>query len=82
MVDKETGHFNINSIPVRKIQNVAFLINGLVTQLALDSGCEGDCIRKDECLRLGIPIQPLDHTDKHMPTQADGKSPLSIVGKV
>ena len=71
-----------NSIPVRKIQNVAFFINGIVTQLALDSGCEGDCMRADECLRLGLSIEPLDHTDTHLPLQADGKSPLNIVGKV
>ena len=71
-----------NSIPVRKIQNVAFLVNGIVTQLALDSGCEGDCMREDECNRLGLSIEPLDHTDSHLPMQADGRSPLNIVGKV
>ena len=36
-----------NNIPVRKIQNVAFFVNGKVAQLALDSGCEGDCIREN-----------------------------------
>jgi hypothetical protein len=40
-----------------------------------------DCMREDECVRLGIPIKPLDHTDTNIPTQADGKSPLEIVGK-
>ena len=53
-----------------------------MTQLALDSGCEGDCMREDECLRLGLVIEPLDHTDSHLPMQADGKSTLDIVGKV
>ena len=48
----------------------------------MDSGCEGACIRLDECKRLGIPIIPLDHTDKLVPTQADGNSPLDILGKV
>ena len=48
----------------------------------MDSGCEGDCIRLDECQRLNIPISPLDNTDNHVPTQADGKSPLQILGKV
>ena len=71
-----------NNIPVRKIQNVAFFINGKVAQLALDSGCEGDCIREDECYRLNLEIVPLDNTDTNIPTQADGKSILNVIGKV
>ena len=50
--------------------------------LSLDSGCEGDCIRIDECHRLNIQIKPLDPSDDQLPTQADGMSPLNIVGKV
>ena len=61
---------------------MTFLVNEIVAQLSLDSGCEGDCIRFDECKRLGIPICPLDATDMHVPTQADGKSPLNVLGKV
>ena len=61
---------------------MTFLVNEIVAQLSLDSGCEGDCIRVDECKRLGIPIYPLDATDIHVPTQADGKSPLNVLGKV
>ena len=38
-------------------------------------------MREDECVRLDIPIQPLDHTDTNVPAQADGKSLLEIVGK-
>ena len=38
-------------------------------------------MRKDECVRLQIPIIPLDHTDTNVPTQADGQSSLEIVGK-
>ena len=38
-------------------------------------------MREDECVRLNIPIQPLDHTDTNVPAQADGKSLLEIVGK-
>ena len=44
-----------NSIPVRKIQNVAFLMNGKVAQLALDGGCEGDCIRAVSYTHLTLP---------------------------
>ena len=38
-------------------------------------------MREDECVRLNIPISPLDHTDTNVPTQADGQSALQIVGK-
>ena len=72
--------FHCNSIPVRKIQNILCTVNDEVATLSLDSGCEGDCIRKDECERLGITITSLDHTDS-VPTQADGNSNLDVVGK-
>ena len=38
-------------------------------------------MRELECVRLNIPIIPLDQTDTNVPTQADGQSPLQIVGK-
>ena len=38
-------------------------------------------IRESECNRLNIPIQPLDTTDNHIPNQADGTTPMDIVGK-
>ena len=69
-----------NSIPIRKIQNIAVFINNKVAQLSLDSGCEGDCISETECRRLQLPILPLDKSD-HKPKQADGQSNLIIVGK-
>ena len=47
----------------------------------MDSGCEGDCMREDECVRLEIPILPLDHTDTNVPMQADGQNKLQVVGK-
>ena len=67
---------------MRKIQNIAVYINDKSALISLDSGCEGDCIRMDECHRLNIPIQPLDSTDTDLPSQADGTSALDIVGKV
>ena len=69
-----------NSIPVRKIQNILCTVNNEVVLLSLDSGCEGDCIRKDECVRLGLKINPLNNTDT-TPTLADGNSNLSVIGK-
>ena len=47
---------------------------------SVDSGSEGDCIREDICTKLGIEILPLDKNDHRTPTQADGLSPLKIVG--
>ena len=67
---------------MRKIQKIAVYIHGKPAMLSLDSGCEGDCIRLDECHRLDIQIKPLDTSDDQIPTQADGKSSLNIVGKV
>ena len=67
---------------MRKIQNIAVYINDKSALISLDSGCEGDCIRMDECYRLNIPIEPLDSTDTNLPSQADGTSALEIVGKV
>ena len=75
-----SSSFQCLSIPVRKIQTILFLINNIPAELSLDSGCEGDCVKESECLRLGIPILPLDKTDS-TPTLADGKSALQIVGK-
>ena len=49
--------------------------------MSLDSGCETNCIQEDECHKLNIKIEPLDCTDVNFPTQADGQSPLQIMGK-
>ena len=38
-------------------------------------------MRENECTRLNIKIDPLDINDTNLPTQADGNSPLEIVGK-
>ena len=56
-------------------------VNKKVAALSLDSGCEGDCITISECKRLNIPVIPLDASDNQVPTQADGQSPLQILGK-
>ena len=71
----------IQNIPTRKVQTIACEINGKVAKLTIDSGSEGDCIRQDVCTRLAIPVLPLDSNDNKVPTQADGYSPLEIVGQ-
>ena len=70
----------ISNIPIRKVQTLSCEINGKVAPLTIDSGCGGNCARLDTCHRLSIPIRPIDKDDKSVPTQADGKSPLEIVG--
>ena len=73
----------INLIPTRSIQKFTFLSTGKQAQavLAIDSGCEGNCMREDEVNRLGFAIKALDEDDL-IPNQADGKSPLDTVGQV
>lgn len=72
---------HVNSVPIRKVQNIACEVHGKVTALTIDSGCEGNCIRLDTCNHLGIEVLPLDKDDHKVPTQADGESPLEIVGQ-
>ena len=42
---------------------------------------DSDCVKLDCCHKLGIKVLPLDPDDDKIPTQADGKSPLEIVGQ-
>ena len=49
-----------------------------VTTITLDCGAEADLIRYDVCLSLGIPICKFSQAT----TQADGKTPLNVVGEV
>ena len=70
---------SVNVIPTRKIQKFTFLCNRKQASLALDSGCEGNCITEAETLRLGIQIFPLEPGDR-IPSQADGSSTLEVTG--
>ena len=49
--------------------------------LTIDSGSEGNCIKYDTCQKLSLPVFPLDQDDHSIPTQADGKSQLDIIGQ-
>ena len=73
-------NISCNYIPISKIQQVLFYVNGQTAILSLDSGCEGDCICESECYRLNIPIMPLDSSDSQ-PTLGDEQSMLNLVGK-
>ena len=69
----------VNVIPTRSIQKFTFLCHKKQAILAIDSGCEGNCITEAETKRLGIKILPLEPEDK-VPSQADGSSILEVVG--
>ena len=71
----------IQALPVRKVQTVSANINNKIETLTIDSGSEGNCMRQDICQKLGLPVVPLDADDSSVPTQADGQSPLDIVGQ-
>ena len=71
----------IQAMPIRKVQTVSATINDKIDVLTIDSGSEGNCVRLDTCNRLGLPVLPLDDDDNSQPTQADGQSPLDIVGQ-
>ena len=74
---------SIQNIPIRKVQTIASEVEGKVVKLTIDSGSEGDCIRLDECKRLNLTVLPLDNDKDKLivPTQADGHSPLDILGR-
>ena len=68
-------------MPIRKVQSISAKINGIPENLTIDSGSEGNCIRLSTCQKLQLPVRKLDADDQSTPTQADGKSPLDIVGQ-
>ena len=41
----------------------------------------GRLYHHSECHRLNVPVTPLTHSDQVLPTQADGRSPLNVLGK-
>ena len=77
----EPTNVAIQALPVRKVQTVSANINNKVETLTIDSGSEGNCMREDICQKLGLSVVPLDADDSSVPTQADGQSPLDIVGQ-
>ena len=70
------------ALPIRKVQTISVKINQSIDEiLTIDSGSEGNCMRLDTCNRLGLKVLPLDKDDFSLPTQADGQSPLDVVGQ-
>ena len=71
----------IRLVPTRTIQKFTFLCKGQQTILPIDSGAEADCMTEAEVARLKLKILPLDKEDI-IPKQADGISPLEVIGAV
>ena len=71
----------INIIPTKSIQKFTFYCQHKQIVLALDTGCEGNCITEAECKRLKLEILPLDVNDR-TPNQADGTTSLDPIGAV
>ena len=69
----------INIIPTRPIQKFTFLCKNRQAVLAVDSGCEADCMTETEAKRLKLKILPLEQHDR-TPNQADGVTPLNVIG--
>ena len=76
-----SNEIKINALPVRKVQTLSTKVNDIVTTLTLDSGAEGNCMKLETCQKLNLPIRKLDNDDSSVPTQADGKSKLDIIGQ-
>ena len=76
-----SSQVHCNALPIRKVQTISAKINGVTEALTIDSGSEGNCIRLDTCSKLSLSVLPLDKDDQSVPTQADGQSPLHVVGQ-
>ena len=55
------GKIIIQNIPTRKVQTIACEINGKVAKLTIDSGSEGDCIRRMHTTRYSCPALRLKY---------------------
>ena len=69
----------MNIIPTRSIQRFTFLCHDKQSVLAIDTGCEGNCMTEAEAGRLKVKILPLEQEDK-TPNQADGVTSLEPIG--
>ena len=54
----------MNIIPTRSIQRFTFVCQNKQSVLAIDSGCEGNCMTEAEAGRLKVKILPLEQGDR------------------
>ena len=69
---------NVRRVDVFASPTIEVSIQPFVSEWTLDSGAEANCIRYDECKRLGLKIEPTSQRA----TQGDGKTPLPTYGEV
>ena len=68
----------ISKIAVESCPHIDVFYGTKSTRLTLDTGCTGNIIRLDIANELNIPIRPT----KQRAIQADGATPLDVVGEV
>ena len=69
---------SIKRVMIKTCPYFSVFYGNSVTTITLDCGAEADLIRYDVCLSLGILIRKFSQVT----TQADGKTPLNVVGEV
>ena len=74
-------NFKVQAMTIRKVQTLSVKVNDENEVLTLDSGAEGNIVSAQTCDKLGLPVLPLDGDDRSIPTQADGRSPLDVIGQ-
>ena len=71
----------MNIIPTKSIQKFTFICQDKQSVLAIDTGCEGNCMTEAETGRLKLKILPLEQEDI-IPNQADRVTKLDAIGTV
>ena len=77
-VEIEPDPANIRTVAVKTCPTMEVFFGSRPTTITLDCGAEADLIRLNTVIHLGIKM---DKT-RHGTTQADGKTPLKVVGEV
>lgn len=77
-ITQSVSTIRVSRIEVESCPNLDVFYGGKATRLTLDTGCTGNIIRLDVAQELGIPIRPT----KQRAVQADGATPLDVIGEV
>ena len=68
----------VRTVMVKSSPTMNVFCQGNPAVITIDCGAEADMIRRTAAVRLGIQI----HKSRHGTSQADGKTPLQVVGEV
>jgi len=77
-ITKSVSTIRISRIEVESCPHLDAFYGSKSTRLTLDTGCTGNIVRLDVAKALNIPIKPT----KQRAIQADGATPLDVVGEV